>query len=182
MKHHTMLALLVACASTFGGCVQMNASDNLSVVQSVNLPIPSSFGTQAASTVVLPAITKHIDVSDTVSKLNNIGTVSFAPTGSQVSNQQLDVVSHVHVDMAMSDGTSVALTDTDISTGATSVSLPVLVDGATLQKYLGANGGTDLMFEFTLNPANVPTTLQGTTLSLDYNLSIAATVEVQKSL
>jgi hypothetical protein len=188
MKHSKVagLALLSLCAAV--ACAQGTASDDISIHESVVLPgvggltneledagIPPPTG----GAFTLPPQTFNFDASNIVSKLGDFGTVSVYVKSSTLSNQNLDFVESVLVQLQPQDGSLPTITLTDYTlqseTSAASINLPVATD--QLVKYL-EYGPEMLTVSLTVNSSELPPQA----VNLDYDLTLGVSISTSQTI
>jgi hypothetical protein len=169
MKLFSLLPLL------FLGCVNLTASDSVSVEQSVSIPVPG-FTVPAGLTIpaeTLPTQSVQVDFSDVISHLNNVGTPSFAVEESQVSSPDLSFFGHIEIDCG-----SLTLIDADVPSGVSSAQFPVLASDEQVLNCFSVP--TTLSFTLTTTPLSGSVPAQS--MMLDYTLVLLASETVNKGL
>jgi hypothetical protein len=177
-----MKKLFVLLALAPMACVQATVSDSLTISEPFSYSLPDiPAGTVIPETSLIETDSVPLDVSDAVSKLSSLGTLSFSISGSYiVSSLNLDFVSHIQVFLSeQSGGSPLPVVDTDVNTSGETTNLPVLASSDNLLSYL-SSGPTTLTVYLTVETANLPT--GGPDLSLQYHLSLNASESVSKSL
>jgi hypothetical protein len=161
------LSAALLCVS----CVSGTAEEDLSKTSSFTLPgVP----------VALPSATVDqslpIDVHDTLSKLKDYGSISFAVNENSLSSDNtLGFIHHMKITIASNDGSmpEETLSDTDVVQSNNKLNFPIVMSSDTLFSYL-SNGKCFLHFYVT---GNIPTTETNVT----HTLSVHVQDSVSKS-
>lgn len=177
MKHYIPLIALI-------GCVQATVSDQITKTTEVVVKNPYSSYTTGYSLppTTLPTQSVPVDISDTLSKIGQVGTLSFtvdqntlhSNTGdfSFVDELKITVKPDSKNQSALPELTVIDFLPTPDQMASSDVDVPVLSDGATLLQYF-SSGGLDMTFTFTVS-GQVPA-------QLDVVNSITADVSVAVS-
>ena len=172
----TMFLLMVIAVA----CVSGTAQDDVSVTKSISFPGTNTLLDSGTSIVnVIPVTTEQstsFDVSDSVSKLSDVGDVTLSVNQSTLSGD-VGFIRHVKIMLSpTNDDPSrppVVLVDADASDPNT-LQLPIALDTATLTDYLSQGSVTlDVILTGTIPSEDVMLT--------DF-LSVHADVGVKKSL
>lgn len=174
------LLFVIAAALISAGCVSATV-DEPSVCDSQALTQLPSTPVQATVPGVVPvSFTQTLDLSSTLNKINNVAdSVSVNVTQMLLANSTgtMSWLQHVEVDIVAQGMQSAVLVQYDLQPGdrnATSLSLPVKMDGNTLYSYL-SKGPVTLTFTLSGSaPSQVPN-LSGT-------MCLSASAKVSKSL
>ena len=166
-------------------CISGTVSDGVLLDQSLTFQLPSiPSGLDAG---VLPVYSHTFtqsaekDVSNVISKLNGIGTTTFAvSTSLAMANMPLGFVTHVTVDIHEPGVGDLVVVDTDINTTGDTITLPVVASSGQLRSTLGS-GQVTVSVSLTVSTANGVVIPSGS-LTLDYSLGIDASVSVSKGL
>ena len=192
MKLRTLFSLSVACLAV--GCVNMNVSDDVGLTETFSYPLPTVPAGVAAPVYSHTFVqSKEENVSDVISKLNGIGTTTFAvSTSSAMANMPLGFLTHVTVDMytkpwkdcngirvciLQSGGQDLVVVDTDINTTGDTLTLPVVASSSDLLSTLGS-GQVTISVSLTVSTASGE--IPSGTLDLTYTLGLNAQVNVKK--
>jgi len=182
MKFSTLFAFLLPCIAA---CVQMTVSDDVSVDDSFSYELPT-LPTLPPGTPIPPysqtfTQSKEEDVSDVISKLNDVGTTSFTVNASTVTaSMPIPFVTHITVDILEKGGGDLVVVDTDTDgSSGTTFNLPVLASSSDLLSYLGS-GQVTISVSLTMSTVGLTTTIPTGTLTLDYMLGLNASVSVSK--
>jgi hypothetical protein len=169
----------------FLACVTATVGDSLTLDKTFtyNLPTVQAYTATPVYTTTLTQ-SAPIDVSDAVSKLSSLGSLSLSVASSTLSsNVPLSFITHIDISLTeASDTTPLTVVDTDIASSAGDIlSLPVLADSNDLLTYLGAGQNT-LTVTLTVSTVNGGTLPSDNQLNMDYTLSLNASEMVHKSL
>lgn len=173
--------LLALAASTFGGCFNGTASDDVTVTQEVTIPSsPTSSVSLAGTTEETFSFTlpNPVDVSSALSKLNGIGTVTLSAPSDLLSGADMSWVDNASVSLTPTTGGMPAGTLVSSGSGSASgLSLPVTMDSATLMQYF-SQGPVSVTFTLRANAVNVPAVPP----TLTWKLELHGDIAVKKSI
>lgn len=162
-------------------CVTGTISDSISIDQAFIYTLPSVPTPPAGTPIPVFTTTLSqsttVDVSDAVAKMNKLGTLSFAPTVSEVkSNVDLGFVTHVRAQI-----NSLVVVDQDVTSNSDAIGLNVLANGSDLMSEFGA-GPANLSITITVSTANGVTFPSTNMLDLEYVLGLNASESITKGL
>jgi hypothetical protein len=182
MKLNKVFATLVPLFAV--ACLQGTVSDNITVDKQFSYTLPVSADTSVPAYTTTLTQSTQVDVSDVVSKLTSLGSLSFNVSSSTLTaNMNMAFANHVEIDVIEADGSKLVVADADIvfsDASDTTFNLPVVADSNDLLNYLGS-GPVSLSVSLTVSTSSgvIPS---GSILDLEYTLGLNASESVSKSL
>ena len=182
MKKLTAISFAVLLTAFNFSCVEGTVSDNASIHEQVSLPGSKQLASEVAAApflsgqIQLPPQTFTFDISQAVSQLSQVGTLSLTVQKNTISNTDLNFVNEVVVLVQPSDGSAPVVVISDYMVPANpgpSIDMPVL-DIPTFIQY-ASNGSVDLSIQLIVNVDNIPA--DPSELSYDLGLDVAITVK-----
>ena len=182
MKKLSLLAFSALGIACLYGCVNGTVSDGAQVSEQVAIPGTSTLldgGGLASSLATTLTFTYPVDITSAMSNLTQFGPTTLAVKASTLTGDNLAFVENVSIQLQPNDGSSPAVEVASLATvsnGGNTLNLPV-ENEATLLQYL-TDKADQLTIAITVNLADLPTNEQ----TLTYNLTVAASVKIDKSL
>ena len=183
-----LLVLVAGCLATVAGCLQATVSDSISVSEPFSYVMPY-VPTVPAGTVLPPVNTTltqtvPVDVSDVVSKLSSLGSLSFNLTNSTLTaSQDFGFVNNVAVSLQDTAGAlpSLMVANDPVDPSSDTVQLPVQASSSDLLNYLGNPCNLTVVLSVSDEDGGTPIPSQQT-VSFTYSMTLRAAESVSKSL